>query len=53
MADGTEFDDALLGLPRFRVVAVIEDGSPDIRVRRIASAILLEASSHGMVHDLT
>jgi hypothetical protein len=26
MGDGTEFDDALLGLPGFRVVAVTEDG---------------------------
>jgi hypothetical protein len=26
MGDGTEFDDALLGLPGFRVLAVTEDG---------------------------
>jgi hypothetical protein len=27
MGDGTEFDDKLLGLPGFRVLAVTEDGA--------------------------
>jgi hypothetical protein len=40
MGDGTEFDDALLGLPGFRVVAVVEDGDEllvDIETIRQAS----------------
>ena len=40
MGDGTEFDDALLGLPGFRVVAVSEDGDELLvgieTIRRVA-----------------
>ena len=40
MGDGTEFDDALLGLPGFRVLAVTEDGDELLvgieTIRRVA-----------------
>ena len=40
MGDGTEFDDALLGLPGFRVLAVTEDGNELLvgieTIRRVA-----------------
>jgi hypothetical protein len=45
MGDGTEYDDALLGLRGFRVLAVTEDGNELLvgieTIRRVAGYLVL------------
>jgi integrase len=53
MGDGTEFDDTLLGLPGFRVLAVTEDGDEllvGIETIRRAAGCLRHTTAMCLLH---